>query len=259
MVLTNNISSGNYLLNNIDNNTEKKEFLTNTPIKMNLILANEILEDIIIKDIKIIPKNEGIFNINTTLNEIIDSKDIEEEIKEEILKILKTVPYTFPFNLKFNKPYNDVLGKLKLLWTTKSLKSFENVYNKSKDKFQLINETELDLPNILIKEMQIKYDYKYEIKNDNIIYLYIKIENESRDSKKLNIKIGNNDETSFVLSGMTNYTINLKNEEIKNIFLKLYIIQNGEIKLPDVFIKEIDYEGKEICRNNFYSEKIIVN
>ena len=259
MVLTNNISSGNYLLNNIDNNTEKKEFLTNTPIKMNLILANEILEDIIIKDIKIIPKNEGIFNINTTLNEIIDSKDIEDEIKEEILTILKTVPYTIPFNLKFNKPYNDVLGKLKLLWTTKSLKSFENVYNKSKDKFQLINETELDLPNILIKEMQIKYDYKYEIKNDNIIYLYIKIENESRDSKKLNIKIGNNDETSFVLSGMTNYTINLKNEEIKNIFLKLYIIQNGEIKLPDVFIKEIDYDGKEICRNNFYSEKIIVN
>ena len=46
---------------------------------------------------------------------------------------------------------------------------------------------------------------------------------------------------------------------MKNIFLKLYIIQNGEIKLPDVLIKEIDYEGKEKGVNIFYSEKIIVN
>ena len=260
LVLTNNISSNNYSLNNKENNNiEKKEFLTDTPIKMNLILSNEILEDIIIKDIQLLPKNEDIYNIKTSLKEILDSKDIEEEIKEEILKISKTVPYIIPLFLRFNQIYNDALGKLKLLWTTKSLKEFEINNNKSKEKLNFINETQFDLPNIPIKNMQIKYDYKYEIKNDNVIHLNIKIENKSMDNKKLIVKVGNNEDTSFVLSGLTNYIINLKNDEMKNIFLKLYIIQNGEIKLPDVLIKEIDYEGKEKGVNIFYSEKIIVN
>ena len=110
-----------------------------------------------------------------------------------------------------------------------------------------------------LKNNGIIYDYKYEIKNDNVIHLNIKIENKSMDNKKLIVKVGNNEDTSFVLSGLTNYIINLKNDEMKNIFLKLYIIQNGEIKLPDVLIKEIDYEGKEKGVNIFYSEKIIVN
>ena len=65
-----------------------------------------------------------------------------------------------------------------------------------------INETQFDLPNIPIKNMQIKYDYKYEIKNDNVIHLNIKIENKSMDNKKLIVKVGNNEDTSFVLSGL---------------------------------------------------------
>ena len=107
--------------------------------------------------------------------------------------------------------------------------------------------------------MNIKYDYNYEIRDDNVIHLHIKIENKSKFCKRLFIQIGNNDENSFIISGLTSYIINLKNQEIKNIFLKLYAIQIGEIKLPDVIIKEIDYDGKEKTRNNFYSEKIILN
>ena len=87
----------------------------------------------------------------------------------------------------------------------------------------------------------------------------IKIENLSNTNKRLLIQIGNHEETAFVLSGLTTYNVNLKNKEIKNLFLKLYVIQNGEIKLPDVVIKEVDYDGKEYSKNNFYSEKIIVN
>jgi len=262
LLISNTISSNNFSLNKNQNNNgniDKKEFLTNTPIKMNLIFKNESLEDIIIKDIKLFPKDKDNFDINTTLKEIIDSKDIEEEIKEQILKISNSTKYTIPFTLKFSNPYNDTMGNVKLFWTTKSLKEYEKQNNKAKDKFNFINETEFNLPSIYVKKMNIKYDYNYEIKDDNVIHLHIKIENKSKFCKRLFIQIGNNDENSIILSGLTSYIINLKNQEIKNIFLKLYAIQIGEIKLPDVIIKEIDYDGKEKTRNNFYSEKIILN
>ena len=258
-----NIVSNNFLLsdnsNKEDNNKKKKEFLTNTPIKIDLIFNDELKEDIIIKDIQLIPKENNNFDINTTLKEMIDSKEIENDIKEEIFKISNSILYIIPIYLKFKNPYNDSIGKCKLVWKTKSLEEYENNNIKAKDKFNFLNETEFDLPNIYIKKMNIKYDYNYEIKEDNIIHLKIKIENLSNTNKRLLIQIGNHEETAFVLSGLTTYNVNLKNREIKNLFLKLYVIQNGEIKLPDVIIKEVDYDGKEYSKNNFYSEKIIVN
>jgi hypothetical protein len=258
-----NIVSNNFLLsdnsNKEDNNKKKKEFLTNTPIKIDLIFNDELKEDIIIKDIQLIPKENNNFDINTTLKEMIDSKEIENDIKEEIFKISNSILYIIPIYLKFKNPYNDSIGKCKLVWKTKSLEEYENNNIKAKDKFNFLNETEFDLPNIYIKKMNIKYDYNYEIKEDNIIHLKIKIENLSNTNKRLLIQIGNHEETAFVLSGLTTYNVNLKNKEIKNLFLKLYVIQNGEIKLPDVVIKEVDYDGKEYSKNNFYSEKIIVN
>lgn len=263
LTMTHNISSNNYSLNkNKDTNEikeETKEYLTDTPIKMNLIFNNELKEDIIIKDIQIIPKDNNNCAINITLKDILDSKDIEIGIKEEILKISNKINYTIPILLNFSKAYNDAIGKCKLLWTTKSLKEYENTYKEAKDKFNFLNETEFDLPNIYVKKINYKYEYKYEIKDDNVIQLFIKIVNESNIGKKLLIQILNNDETSVILSGITTYLVHLKYKEIKNIFLKLYVIQNGEIKLPDVTIKEVDYDGKERLINNFYSEKILLN
>ena len=259
-----NFQSNNIMLKTINNennnNTQKKEFLTETPIKMNLILNNELKEDIIIKDIQMIPKDDNIININTTLKEIIDSKEIGDEIKEEILKISNSIQYIIPCIVNFKNPYNDTIGKFKIIWTTKSLKEYENNTSiKNNEKFNLLNESEISLPSIYVRKINFKLDYNYEIKDDNVIHLNIKIENKSKSNKKLFIQIGNNDETAFVISGLTNNFINLKNSEIKNLFLKLYVIQNGEIKLPDVIVKEFDYEGKEKSRNNFYSEKIILN
>ena len=256
---SNNYSINNNSNNNNDNNIQKKEFLTDTPIKMNLLLNNELKEDIIIKDIQIIQKENQNYEINTTLKDMIDSKDIEDEIKEEIFKISDSVQYTIPLYLKFKNIFNNSIGKFKIIWTTKSLKEFEKTYIKSKDKLNLRNETEFDLPNINIKKLNYKFDYNYEIKDNNIIHLFIKIENKSKVNKRLFIQIGNSDETAFIISGLTSYCVNLKQNEKKNIFLKLYVIQNGEIKLPDVIVKEVDYEGRERARNNFYSEKIILN
>ena len=59
------------------------------------------------------------------------------------------------------------------------MEEYENNNIKAKDKFNFLNETEFELPNIYIKKMNIKYDYNYEIKEDNIIHLKIKIENLS--------------------------------------------------------------------------------
>ena len=257
-ISSNNFSLNKHFVNNNDSTEEKKEFLTNTPIKMNLIFNNELDEDIIIKDIQMILKENNNCEFNTTIKEIIDSNEINQEIKEEILTISKLIKYTIPTFLKFKKSYNDLIGKCKILWTTKSLKEYENKIN-YKNKFYFMNETELDLPHIYVKQINIKCDYNYEIKDDNVIHLFIKIENKSKICKRLLIQIMNNDETSFIVSGITNYIVNLKHKEIRNIFLKLYVIQNGEIKLPDVIVKEVDYEGKERYRNNFYSEKIILN
>ena len=257
-ISSNYFSLNKHFVNSNDNTEEKKEFLTNTPIKMNLIFNNELDEDIIIKDIQMILKENNNCEFNTTIKEIIDSNEINQEIKEEILTISKLIKYTIPTFLKFKKSYNDLIGKCKILWTTKSLKEYENKIN-YKNEFYFMNETELDLPHIYVKQINIKCDYNYEIKDDNVIHLFIKIENKSKICKRLLIQIMNNDETSFILSGMTNYIVNLKHKEIRNIFLKLYVIQNGEIKLPDIIVKEVDYEGKERYRNNFYSEKIILN
>ena len=200
--------------------------------------------------------------MSTTLKEIIDSQDIEEIIKEQIFNISNSTIYTIPFDLEFNNSYNDSIGKCKLLWTTQSLKDYQKKIANEKNNFadlNLINETEFELPDIYVKNIILKYNYQYEVKNNNVIHLYINIENNDTENKRLYIQIGNNDETAFIISGMTNWYINLKSKEIKKIFLKLYVIQNGEIKLPDVIIREVDYDGKENSKNNFYSEKIILN
>ena len=259
--MTSNISSNNYSLNNNKEKKQIKEYLTSTPIKMNLVYKNLLQEDIIIKDI-LITKKENNFQISTTLKEIIDSQDIEEIIKEQIFNISNSTIYTIPFDLEFNNSYNDSIGKCKLLWTTQSLKDYQKKIANEKNNFDdlnLINETEFELPDIYVKNIILKYNYQYEVKNNNVIHLYINIENNDTENKRLYIQIGNNDETAFIISGMTNWYINLKSKEIKKIFLKLYVIQNGEIKLPDVIIREVDYDGKENSKNNFYSEKIILN
>ena len=258
---SNNLTMKNNIeINNIT--IQKKEFLTETPIKMNMALNNELKNDIIIKDIQMIPKDNNNIELNTTLKEIIDSKEIEQEIKEQILKISNGIQYTIPCSLNFKSPYNDSIGKFKIIWTTKSLEEYVlgiPQLGEGVDKFNFLNETELSLPNIYVRKINYKIDYNYETKDDNVIHLNIKIENKSKVNKRLFIEIGNNDETAFVISGLTSNFLNLKYKEIKNLFLKLYVMQNGEIKLPDIIVREVDYEGNEKSRNNFCAEKIILN
>ena len=258
LILNNKISSTNFLIyNNIKNQTKIKEYLTDTNINMNLIFKNLLEEDILIKDIIItLNKNQDI-EIHSTVKEILDTPDIEVQIKEQILCILQSSNYVIPYNIKFFSSFNGSLGKIKIIWTTQSLKIFEK-NKKFKNSFNFKNENIYELPNIDINRIQLSLDYDYSIKNDNEIFINIKICNKSSYNKNLSVKFENNDDNSYMISGLTKFLINLKNGEMKKIFLRIVALQKGEIKLPDLVIKEKDYNGYQISCNYFCPEKIFI-
>ena len=254
LLLTKKITSNNFLL--IKKN---KEFLTDTNIKMNLNFKDLLDEDILIKDIIInLNDNENI-QTYSTIKDIIDSKDLDEEIKENILCILKSYQYIIPFNIRFTNTLNGSFGKIKIIWTTKSLKEYINNKNIiNRNNFNLRNENEYLLPNIDINRLKIKIDYDYSIKNDNQVILNLKINNISSSNKNLNIKLEKSDDNSYIISGLTKFFINLKIGETKKMYAKLIILQKGEIKLPDIEIIEKEKDGKQISCNYFCPEKIII-
>ena len=259
--LTNKISSSNYILYKKNKKNETKEYLTDSNIKLNLTFNNILEEDIIIKDIKIIPNdilsNKNKIKINSTLKEIIDNKDIEESIKDEILKIVKYSNYTIPFEFEFYKPFYGSIGKCQIIWTTNSLKEFQKDKN-NKNKLYLYNINEYDFPNLNVNLIELKYTYEKSIK-DNQIILNIKIHNKSYFNKNLIIQFENNDEYGLIISGMLKKKIFLKSNEIFKFSAKLIFFQKTEIKLPDIIIKELDNKGQELLSNYYCPEKFCLN
>ena len=259
--LTNKISSNNYVLYKKNKKNEAKEYLTDSNIKMNLIFNNILEEDIIIKDIKIIPNdilsNKNKIKINSTLKEIIDNKDIEESIKDEILKIIKYSNYTIPFEFEFYKPFYGSIGMCQIIWTTNSLKEFQKGKNNN-NKLYLYNINGYEIPNLNVNLIELKYTYEKSIK-DNQIILNIKIHNKSHFNKNLIIKFENYDEYGLIISGMLKQKVFLKSNEILKFALKLIFFQKTEIKLPDIIIKELDNKGQELLINYYCPEKFCLN
>jgi hypothetical protein len=234
---------------------EKKEYLTDTNINMNLIFNNLIDEDIIIKDIMIQLNQQENIEFHTTVKDIIESTDLEEEIKEQILSILQSSNYVIPYNLNFKKLFNGVLGKIKIIWTTKSLKEYE----KQVKDFNFFNNFEFDLPKMDVNEIKIKFKYEYIINDNKEVILKVRINNMSDYNKRLVITVENtNGDNSYIISGVTKYNINLKVGETKKIYSKLVILQIGELKLPDIIVREIDNIGNEKYTNYFCSDKILL-
>ena len=259
LLMTSKIYSNNYLLyNDIEKHCRNKVYLTDTDINMKLIFNDLLEEDMIIKDIIIYLKEYKKLEIHSTLKDIIDCSDIDENTKDQILFILRSNNYIIPYNVKFFESFNGSLGKIKLIWTTKSLMQFENYKNIATKNLLLKNENEYDLPNMDINKINIKYDYKYTIKNDNEIYINVEITNKTTHNKKITVKITNSEDNNYIISGTTKILINLKEKEAKRIKVKLIVLQKGEIKLPDILIKEKDYNGHQILCNYFSPEKIVL-
>ena len=255
--LTYNILSKNYLLySNIKNKNQKsKEYLTDTNINMNLIFNNLLDEDILIKDLILELDESKNIEIHSTVKDIIEDKDLEKEIKEQILCIIQSSNYVVPYDLKFMNSFSGHLGKIKLIWTTKSLMEYER---KIKNNFNFFNKNEFNLPKIDVNIIKIIFNYEYTIKDNKEIILNIKISNNSIYNKKLLVFIENIDDNSYIISGLTKYSINLKYGEVKKILAKLIVLQIGELKLPDIVVKEIDISGKEKYTNYYISEKILI-
>ena len=238
------------------NDTEVKEYLTDSDIKMNLICKNLTEEDIQIKDILVNLNTSNGIKINSTVKDIIDSQDLDQQIKDQILNILQGTNYYFPYNIKFTEDFSGSVGVFKIIWTNKSLNEYAMCCNEKN--FNFLNENEFSLPELKVNKIKIKFDYDYTINDNQEIILNIKLSNITENNKKISVYIDKNNENNYIVYGMTKFNLNLKNNEAKKINIKLFILQTGDIKLPDVIVKELDKSDKIICSNYYSPEKIIV-
>ena len=233
------------------NKEEEKIYLTNTKIGININLANRIEEDIQIKDIEYELKNEQpIKYINSYINDLIHTYDLDEEEKKEILLIKKNSSFNFPFEIECTKAFKDSIGKMKIIWTTKSLEEYEE------GKLNLLNEDIFDFSPIEIKRLDLDIIYNTEMKENNEILLDIKIRNITNKSKLIVISLSNAEENKenggFIIIGIPRQTRIIKEKEVINIKYTLIPIKRGEFEYPYIKIVEKDFLTKDKIYSNYY-------
>ena len=237
---------------------EEKVYLTNTKIGMNVTLANKIEEDIQIKDIQYELKDEFAFKyFNSYLNDLIYSYDIDKEEKKEMLLLKKNSIFSIPFEFEFIKAFNDSIGKIKIIWTTKLLEEYE------KGKVNLLNEDVFDFSTIEIKPIDLEIDYNTEIKENKEIMLNIKIKNITNKSKLVFISLSNaeahQENGCFIIIGIPRQTHIIKEKEVISINYILIPTGRGEFEYPFIKIIEKDFLTKDKLYTNYYMpEKIAI-
>jgi hypothetical protein len=240
--------------NQNDEENENRVYLTNNKIGMNFVLTNRIEEDIQIKDIIIdAKKDQSIKYINSYLNDLIHSYDLEEEEKNEILIIKKSSSYNIPFETEFANAFNGSIGKITIVWNTKSMECYEE------GKFNLLNKDEFSFPDIEVRPIDFEYSYNTQMNESKEILLDIEIKNKSNKSRQVLVTIGNKEESvnnGFIIIGIARQTHIIREREAININYKLIPIGRGECDYPYVRVFEKDSSTKEKTYNNFYfSEK----
>ena len=243
--------------NQNDEENENRVYLTDSKIGLNFILTNRIEEDIQIKDIIIDVKNDqSIKYINSYLNDLIHSYDLEEEEKNEILVIKKSSSYSIPFETEFANAFNGSIGKITIVWNTKSMECYEE------GKFNLLNKDEFSFPDIEVRPIDFEYSYNTQMNENKEILLDIEIKNKSNKSRQILVTIGNKEESidkGFIIIGIARQTHIIREREAININYKLIPIGRGECDFPYVRVFEKDSSTKEKTFNNFYfSEKIAI-
>ena len=218
---------------------------------MNVTLANKIEEDIQIKDIEYELKDEFAFKyFNSYLNDLIHSYDIDKEEKKEMLLLKKNSIFSIPFELEFIKAFNDSIGKIKIIWTTKLLEEYE------KGKVNLLNEDVFDFSTIEIKPIDLEIDYNTEIKENKEIMLNIKIKNITNKSKLVFISLSNaeayQENGCFIIIGIPRQTHIIKEKEVISINYILIPTGRGEFEYPFIKIIEKDFLTKDKLYTNYY-------
>ena len=259
----NELTTNNYLIieqrkfgTKQNNEEEKRIYLTNSKIDVNFIFGNKIEEDIQIKDIIIEPKNDApIKYINSYLNDLIHSYDLDEEEKKEILVIKKSSSYNIPFEVEFKKGFNGSIGKISIIWNTKHLELFEE------GKLNLLNKDEFEFPEIEVKPIDFEYNYKTEILENNEILLNITIRNITNKTKQITVSISSNEENEncFIIIGMARQIHIIREKEVININYTLIPNGKGEFNYPFIKIVEKDFMTREkIFSNYYFSDKIAI-
>ena len=264
---THAINSSNFL--NMSDKKTKKSFvvyLANKNISINFILTNKLHENVNITDIsveldkdKLKDENKNI-QINSNILEVMNLSELDQSVKDDILTILSTAEYCIPFETKFFNEFKGKIGKIKMKWTTPSLKEFEKEIGEINNDISLINESTFDFPNIIINKLELNYTYETNINDKKEILLNIKVKNETQKCKKIIFLLETGDEINFIISGKIKQSKTIKSNEIIKFIYKLIPLQRGELKLPSLKIWEIDINKipDKICSNYYFPQKIIV-
>ena len=244
----NDINSNNYLQGlkkNLFTYGKKTCYFTNKKININFILSNKIDQDIFIKNISVVLKNDKpILFIKSFLNDLMKMDDIDENTKNQILTIKKNSSYTLPFQTEFPNIFNGSIGSIKMEWTTENLQNFEN------GALNLINNNIFEFPEISVRPPDIQYSYDTEISENKEVKVKMKIKNNSNKVKKIILTVNN--EVGFIVVGFPRkYYILKKKEEV--VFEFILIPKTlGEFCYPNVKIEEKDFITNDTLNSNFY-------
>ena len=267
---THEINSSNFLSITQENADKKHKkitkFLTNQNIKINFIMKNKLYENINIKDIeieldkdKLKDENKNI-KVTSNLFEVMNLPELAQDIKDDILTILGTGEYCIPFETKFYNEFKGKIGKVKIKWTTPSLKEFEKDIGEYSKNIPLINENIFDFPHMIINSLELDYIYETKVINKKEILLNIKVENDTKKCKKIIFFIETGNEINFIISGKIKQSKVIKSKESINFIYKLIPLQSGELKLPSLKIWEININNLQdrLYSNYYFHPKIKV-
>ena len=244
-----------FKINHFIRNLNETIFFTNEKILLNIILTNELDYNIIIKNIenKIINKeNKEKIQIENYLDKIINLPN--ETLKNKILTLFKSNQFIIPLFLIFSEEFQGKFANLNIFWTTELLNKFNEENN-----LNIINEKNINFPEIKIKKYSIDINYSYEIKENNLINIKLLINNYTNLLKKIEILHENQSENddSICLTGNNKKIYILLPKEKKEIIYNLIYLQKGFLKLPSIKMSELNIQNKDKIETLFYIPDII--
>ena len=244
-----------FKINHFIRNLNETIFFTNEKILLNIILTNELDYNIIIKNIenKIINKeNKEKILIENYLDKIINLPN--EILKNKILTLFKSNQFVIPLFLMFSEEFQGKFGNINIFWTTDLLNKFNKENN-----LNIVNEKNINFPEIKIKKYEFDINYSYEIKENNLINIKLLLINYTNLIKKIEILHENQSENndSIFLTGNNKKIYILLPKEKKEIIYNLVYLEKGFLKLPSIKMSELNIQNKEKLETLFYIPDII--
>ena len=230
---------------------DKKIFYINYPIKLNILITNDLNNKIIIKNINFENVSKSI-KIYSPLLKIFSKKEKKIILSPEDKFMISN-------KLIFNENIEDYIGVIKIKWISSELNDF--IHSKN-----LYNETILELNKIIVKDIFCQIEGKFIFDNNclnNYLSYQLKIKNLNNSSKKIKCELfeeknENNiiddiNTKEIVCFGKTIIKDIIMPQKELNIFF-LFYIKNGHIdkNLNNI----IDLKFKNIIKIDEYKFEV---